>query len=233
MPAVDTASAAPVVRSDTAAARNAALAKLTARLTPVWARLPPPRQHPGAGYRRPRTPLLSEAYGKAYAGMGEASAGRNATTLERSRVAGSASMVGVGEAYAKANAARTAAARERSNAATAARYAAAGEAYSKATAWPANAANAAALERSNAAAAARGAAMAQYYAHGSLMLDKPAVGNGSVTSKIAPAGVADAAIDAATLDRRAVAADVRNTAMGKADAGRTATSEKHVPGGGQ
>jgi hypothetical protein len=62
------------------------------------------------------------------------------------------------------------------------------------------------LERSNAAAAARYAAMAEDYAHGDLMLAKPAIGNGSVTSEIAPTG--------------------------KYSAGRTAPSEKHLPGGG-
>ena len=92
--------------------------------------------------------------------------------------------------------------------------------------------HAAMLERSNAAAAARYAAMAEYYAHGDLMLARPAIGNGSVTSQIAPAGNAYAAIDAATLERRDVAADIRYTATGKSDAGRTAPSEKHAPGGG-
>ena len=62
------------------------------------------------------------------------------------------------------------------------------------------------LERSNAAAAARYAAMAEYYAHGDLMLANPAIGNGSVTSEIAP--------------------------MGRSFVGRTAPSEKHLPGGG-
>ncbi len=69
------------------------------------------------------------------------------------------------------------------------------------------ASDAARLERSNAAAAARYTAMAEYYAHGPLMLAKPAIGNGSVNSEIAPTG--------------------------RSYAGRTAPSEKHVPGGGR
>jgi hypothetical protein len=68
------------------------------------------------------------------------------------------------------------------------------------------AASLAALERNNAAAAARFAAMAEFYAHGDLMLPQPAIGKGSVTSETAP--------------------------MGKHNAGRTAPSEKHVPGAG-
>jgi hypothetical protein len=58
------------------------------------------------------------------------------------------------------------------------------------------------LQRSN--AAAQYAAIAEYYAH--LMLTQPAIGNGSVTSEITP--------------------------MGEYSAGRTAPSEKPVPGGG-
>lgn len=76
----------------------------------------------------------------------------------------------------------------------------------RSTAIRAAASHTAMLERSKAAAAAQYAAIAEYYAHGPFMLAKPAIGNGSVTSEIAPTG--------------------------RSYAGRTAPSEKHVPGGG-
>jgi hypothetical protein len=112
-----------------------------------------------------RHAAVGEAYGRAYAAMGQAYAAmRPATTAE---------------AYGKA-------------------YAAMGEAY--------RAMDAATLERSNAAALAQYNAVAEYYAHRDLKLVGPAVGNGSVTSDIAP--------------------------MGEYSAVRTTPSEKHVPGGG-
>lgn len=87
----------------------------------------------------------------------------------------------------------------------AARLSASIRAASAAAAGRDSAASQAALKRSN--AAAEYAAVAEYYAHSPFMLAKPAIGNGSVTSEIAPTG--------------------------KSDAERTAPLEKHVLGGGR